>query len=212
MSNELPKNKPISENEAWINDLDAASKKAKERAKSREFILEPLEEEAAKESVPRKKLFLSVEGLMIDLLPRKLTKDEPNSETEIIQLKQSDLDTGLFYFGCTREEFFHLNYQGPAHKGPIYQEQVSFFKSPKQLKLLRKIIESVEKAEKEGRVFWREKRAAKEGFSYEDLNALLEHNNISTTIQSSELTGAVDFENEIRAQIEKSGLPLDVVG
>jgi hypothetical protein len=157
------------------------------------------------EKAPCRKLFLSVEGLMIDLLPKNLAKSgDPKVMTQAIN--QADLDTGLFYFGCTRDEFFGFKHGG------IIADQIKFW-DEKGLGNFRKIETAVLEAENDGRVFWPEYRDPKSGFSYKDLNSLLKRNKIDTPLRADEeFTGAADFEKEIRDQIEKLGLPLDVIG
>ena len=196
MSTELPKNKS-EENLLELEDLYSASEKAREKEGGKQ-----------KESIPRKKLFLSVEGLMIDLLPRKLTLDGPNSRTEIIQpVKQKDLNTGLFYFGCTRDEFFNFEKGGPI------ADQLKFF-GAKGLTTFKTIENAVDKAEKEGRVFWPEKRGQKTGHSFQGLNQLLTQNNISSSKikYQPHQNGKADFEDVVKDQIAELGLSLDVMG
>ena len=191
MSTELPKNKlnPESEDLFSIEELDAASKRAKERGKQ-------------KESAPRRKLFLTVDGLMIDMRPKRISEDGPIT----IDIKKEDLDDALFYFGCTRDEFFNFEKGGPI------ADQLKFLINGKGLANFRLIKNAVEKAEKEERVIWRKNREHKEGHSYDDLNTLLTKFNMPNIEQMPDQDREADFEDAIKDQIEELGLPLDVVG
>ena len=82
-----------------------------------------------------------------------------------------DLQTGLFYFGCTRSHAFEPGSQGESN------ELEWFFKDKTEAFSVHQVlIMFLERAEQDGRCIWRQ---ASEMNSYEALNDLLVRNGYS---------------------------------
>ncbi len=160
MSIDLPKNGDLFS----PDDLTRASQALAQHAPT------PPPQPNSPEGKPKKRsLFLSLESLMVALLPPTGSNEDSVSTAEALQ-------TGLFYLDCTKEEFF--NRAGTVH------ERLNFFIPPfnpteesssrrarraRGVAAYQKILFAIVLAESSGRVVW----PAGEHRTYAELNTLL---------------------------------------
>ena len=114
---------------------------------------------------------------------------------------ESDLDSGLFYFGCTRKH---------ATDPTVENELPWFFKDPDQRRTVHeRLIEALNKGESEGRVIWRDEQSR---LSYEQLNKLLEANGFTgfSTDENRSTNGSYCYPG-VADRVKESNLPLCVI-
>lgn len=84
------------------------------------------------------------------------------------KLTSEDLETALFYFGCTRDHALN-----PGSKGETNELTWVSNDESEQMRIHETLVQGVLKAENAGRIVW---RTPDESNSFEALNSLLETN------------------------------------
>ena len=144
-----------------------------------------------------RKLFVSFTGLLYALQQKKVS--------------QADLDNGIFYFSCIREHAVEP-WGSSYNELNNFQREDGSVDSDAAATAHRLVIAAITKAEREGRIAWRQDRETPNTFR--QLNDLLAANGFATIMSDAETRRGSEEEyttGKVRNRVAHAGLPLVVV-